>query len=69
MNLSRRRVLAGILLIAVGVIVIVLAAGSAIAGGYAADASGEGGNLIPELIAATLGLAAVVVGIWRLARS
>lgn len=67
--MSRRRVLAGVLLIAVGIVVIVVAAWSAIAGGYAADASGEGGNLIPELIAATLGLGIVVVGIWRLTRS
>ncbi len=52
----------GLLLVVVGVVMLTAAAAAAIHEGYAADAEGRGGNVLPAMVPMAFGLIAIVVG-------
>ncbi|RCK58304.1 hypothetical protein DTO57_08990 [Microbacterium sorbitolivorans] len=51
------------MLLGAGALLLVAAAAAAIAEGYAADAQARGGNIIPALVIAGLGIASAIVGL------
>jgi len=46
-----------------GALLVVVAVAAAIVEGYAADAQARGGNIVPELVIAGLGIASAIVGL------